>query len=314
MKKGKENKNSKASKNNVTKRESRQWKLLDEMKKANVQSPQSLVEFLRRRATDRNWKASTTRTVIGMTIGILKRPIRFEHSWNGWALSDPIKDFAHEFDVKAAEERPNFPYAMHVAELEQAIEVALLRMWTTTAVVLIVAWATAARIGDAVRLQAEDISLHPARVRFRAGKGVAQRGQAYTVWTTFGQWNKKIKSAIRSKPGPIVQECQREAVKKQIRDVLREVVPQAELRSVRRGALQTMAKSGVNLDIIMMFSGHKRRETLLPLSRMPHCNRRTRKLRTTCGLQTTICESSISPGHSHKKGMSNYRRFQSTNL
>lgn len=162
-------------------------------------------------------------------------------------------------DVKAAEERPNFPYAMHVAELEKAIEVALLRMWTTTAVVLIVAWATAARIGDAVRLQAEDISLHPARVRFRAGKGVAQRGQAYTVWTTFGQWNKKIKSAIR-KPGPIVQECQREAVKKQIRDVLREVVPQAELRSVRRGALQTMAKSGVNLDIIMMF---KRRETLL---------------------------------------------------
>ena len=46
-------------------------------------------------------------------------------------------------DVKAAEERPNFPYAMHVAELEKAIEVALLRMWTTTAVVLIVAWATA---------------------------------------------------------------------------------------------------------------------------------------------------------------------------
>lgn len=38
---------------------------------------------------------------------------------------------------------------------------------------------------------------------------------------------------------------------------------QLEARSVRRGSLQLLAKQGVPLETIMLFSGHARKETLL---------------------------------------------------
>jgi hypothetical protein len=142
--------------------------------------------------------------------------------------------------------------------------------------VLAIAWFTAARIGDVLKLERMDIlyyrmDLHlpevPMSVVYRKGKG-ARFTQPYTVPTLV--------------PGPIagildrfLAPCPRQAMlfpvtspaayrwfSMRVTAALRAADATLCQRSVRRGALQTMAKKGVPWENLMIFSGHKRLDTL----------------------------------------------------
>ena len=85
-------------------------------------------------------------------------------------------------------------------------------------------------------------------MKFTQGKGVSQRGQAYTVWTSPGPFVQKLKWFVRN-----VTNSHKITVEKQIRRMLHHANPRAEWRSVRRGALTALAHSGLDIHSMMCF-------------------------------------------------------------
>ncbi len=119
-------------------------------------------------------------------------------------------------------------------------------------------------MGCVLQLDASDVVLRPdlsLSVRFRRGKGARVRGP-YTVHTAplsapnaarLRRWIDQRRSRLfgRETTGP------------QVRDALRRVHPALEQRSLRRGALQTLALSpGITDEVLMLYSGHTQVATL----------------------------------------------------
>jgi integrase len=138
------------------------------------------------------------------------------------------------------------------------------------AAALIIAWAAAARVGDVMRLRPADVQINNegmTRILFREGKGVGQRVQPFTVHTTIGPGRgiitKTTNEAKKNMQTYIFNTESRPSITKQLRRALRAQNPLLELRSIRRGALQTLALHGTPLDVVQQFSGHRIPETLL---------------------------------------------------
>ena len=247
-----------------SRRERRQARIIADLKRSGITQPEEVVQLLYKRKEERNWKWSTLRTAFGEVLGALSRPRKFGHSLQWMVSSDTMKDCGHRLDVVVAQEDVKFPHTLTKKEISRAIIYGLERNWKLAVSVLVLAWASAARIGDVLKLQTQDIQATPKtlKIRFRCGKGVSQRGQAYTVWTAAGPFFNKVKCMLKIK-GPCVSQRQRPTIQQQIRKMLKIGHPQAEWRSVRRGALTMLARSGCDLQTMLNFSGHRRVETLL---------------------------------------------------
>jgi hypothetical protein len=91
-------------------------------------------------------------------------------------------------------------------------------------------------------------------VTFRHGKGFAARGP-YTVHTTWPlQYEALLTSFLYYPPssGPLFTQF----LMPSMLAAVKEVEPQLNLRTLRRGALQTMAAAGTDLEVLRTFSGH----------------------------------------------------------
>lgn len=94
-------------------------------------------------------------------------------------------------------------------------------------------------------------------VHFRLGKTVKTRG-AYSVFTPFPppefreEFEKFLRVAVSSKRKWLFEQVQGNHIKV----ALRRAHPRLEQRSLRRGAIQTLAASGLSDEELLKYSGH----------------------------------------------------------
>lgn len=236
---------------------------------ANITSAAALVQAVEGLRTTRRWKYSTTCTKLGEIIGAVKRVEMYggHRRLKQLVAADVFADYKRGIHLKSLEEEVAFPLALTPIDAERVLEnLATDRHWETC-VALALQWATAARPQCMLQLQVKNISLEDngVRIRFVAGKGVAARGEPYTVHTTLGKWAVPMRRWLRERgSGTYVFDRERWAIiKRAIRCALRNVNPAYGLRSIRRGAAISMAREGTPIQVIMHFTGHRSQETCL---------------------------------------------------
>ena len=93
---------------------------------------------------------------------------------------------------------------------------------------------------------------------FRRGKSVKLRRKVYSLKTAAGPLQRYL--SLNGEPNHFLfyakEPEDRADLLKTMTRLLREVNPDLESRSIRRGALQAMARCGVDQDVMMHFSGH----------------------------------------------------------
>lgn len=126
-------------------------------------------------------------------------------------------------------------------------------------VALLMTWLTCGRGGDVLQLQPDCVEVQETglMVHFRRGKTVKTRG-AYPIFTPLPPQELKeevlayLKAAITSK-----QRWLFPGVKgKDIKEALRKADPRLEQRSLRRGAIQELARSNLSDEELLKYSGH----------------------------------------------------------
>lgn len=163
----------------------------------------------------------------------------------------------------AVEHIPNQPKAASVNDIAKALSAAKGAMKASIRAVIMFAWLTAARLGCIRQLKAEDLKFNEAdktlNITFRRGKGVRCRQQAYTVTTLILSegWWRELRGYVNERPGFLFPKA---LTDNNITTPLK--VAGIEQRSIRRGALQTMAAEKVPPEILMNFSGHASVKTL----------------------------------------------------
>ena len=124
-----------------------------------------------------------------------------------------------------------------------------------------IAWVTAARGGDVRALRIGDVKVvdQTTKVKFCIGKTASS--QPYTVMTTPLSRETSIYIEQRSREaggGWLFPKVEGE----QLKIALRRAHPKLEQRSIRRGALQHLAQSGLSDEALLHYSQHRSLQTL----------------------------------------------------
>lgn len=219
------------------------------------------VNAVQRLAEKRQWKKSTQLKAAASLQGAMKiLPLYFEEAESVKLGESPIWTLAmRTFQHRCKEELPNQPQAATWKQVSDAIKQT---KNDAQAMALLLGWLTAARLGciralskDHVKLSKDALS-----ITFHQGKGARARGP-YTVHTQpipkefCARWKKYFDSRD-SKLFP------HHLTGSSLKDALRKVDKSLEQRSIRRGALQTMAQNGASEETLMRFSGHTQVATL----------------------------------------------------
>lgn len=230
---------------------------------------EALVRLMDRRRLERKWSWATTHREMANLTGALSHlpvytdspvPIRL-------VLSPAWRDALRNTEMRAKESEGQSPPASTLHQVQAAVSKCLN---PETRVAMMLAWLTAARCGCILQLKRQDVALAPDRsltVTFRRGKGVKFRGP-YTVPTLAPvEWMPALRRWLDSCSPlhflfPADSVAHRCAKGRLIMLALRSVDPSLNQRAIRRGALQHMARAGVPIEDLMVFSGHKSRDTL----------------------------------------------------
>lgn len=223
----------------------------------------AVLQQLCRTRTEKHWSAATFLRVMATTQGALSQlPFYTNANWSVELNACPEWRAAMKQAQKEAHEseavRP--PTAMTSSEHQQVME--RVKADPETAAFAAIAWRTCARYGDTAQLRAEDIHLDGTKLRvtWRRGKTVAFRGP-YSIHTKVTEDEARhIRTHLRTKKHWLWTNRSMIAVK--ARDVLREINPNLEQRSVRRGAIQALAHL-LPHEELCLFTGHKSVKTLL---------------------------------------------------
>lgn len=159
----------------------------------------------------------------------------------------------------------NFPRPALYSEVSRALKFLEPHFLATRC--LILWWFTAARPGDVLLLLANNVQYHgqlntewsKLAVKFVDGKSVAVRGP-YTVHTAIP--TVYLLHMMGESIEPLFHHQLRPSVFRATLQALKIVNPRLEARSIRRGALQSLALAGASDNTLMMFSGHKNVEML----------------------------------------------------
>jgi integrase len=215
-----------------------------------------------------NWSPPTWSRTLGAAMGALSRASLYTTS----AMDFPMASHAVMKDaLKAAKKEENtFVSRPPKPCTKDTMKAAVTNATGAVKEQLILAWLTAGRVGDVLQLKQENVTLKPdtMAVQFRRGKGV-ELGSPYTVHTACPpEWRPTIEAMLRRrKPGQFLWHADspkaRTLMGKDVAAALKRVDADLEQRSIRRGALQHMAtEDETSEEILMMFSGHRRVETL----------------------------------------------------
>jgi hypothetical protein len=229
-----------------------------------------IVTMMRERATVRRWKAATLHREMANVAGALVDLPLYTNSPVGFQLQESaeFRDAMRSSQMRANEDQVGSQPACTFSEVRLAIKNA---PDVATKIALILTWICAGRVGDVLKVARPEIVLAPdfltsgnLRITFCRGKG-AKFAQPYTVPTLCPPvWRQLLVRYLQTLaptnwlfPGgpPVFGPLASMA--------LRTVNPEYTVRSIRRGALQTMADNNVPFPTLMIFSGHKREDTLL---------------------------------------------------
>jgi hypothetical protein len=170
---------------------------------------------------------------------------------------------------EAKSERPRVPLSATAAQVTAAILAEPLRK---VRLLLALTWVCCGRTGDLTQLSPADFEWASGAagaravgltVTFRRGKTVERRGP-YSLHTSLpGDWLEPLglTSGDTASLDLAIAEMRRTEVK-DVLAALRRVSPDLENRSLRRGALQVLAMSGVDEATLLLFSGHTQVSTL----------------------------------------------------
>jgi integrase len=220
----------------------------------------AILELLQRLALQKGWRKSTLHRYLASTQGALAcLPLYRSGSATVRLAVEPAWTQAMRASALATkEEAPRQPKAATLAQAKAAVR---LEPSLPVRAVLVLAWATCARVGCVLQLARQDVAMTPdgMSVTFRRGKGVRTRGP-YTVHTVLSApWRALLVRWLASRHSFLFP---RSVSGVAVRSALRRVDPQLEQRSLRRGSLQHLASTGVDEETLMRFSGHTQVATL----------------------------------------------------
>lgn len=236
----------------------------------NAEADRALVEQINRLRRRKRWRWSTTVTNMARLQGALSLlPIygRLDHTDAPILLRNSTiwKMAMRHATRRAHEQLGHQPAAATEAQIQSVLRNTNIPRRCRAAILL--AWITAARCGDVLKLRHGDTELDmPARkltVTWHRGKTVAKRG-AYTVNTVVPQeFCPLLADCLNTAGTTPTQLAFPDVTGSQIKLALRTAAPQLEQRSVRRGALQLLASLGMPHSTLMLFSGHCSEKMLL---------------------------------------------------
>jgi integrase len=176
-----------------------------------------------------------------------------------------IKDAADAARKEASAFEASAPKACTWEQMKEAVQ----KADQMTKEKLVLAWLTCGRVGDVTQLKWEHVSLKETgemTVLFRRGKTAG--ATPHTVPTKCPpQWLPILQNLLGTrKKGQFLWHAAtpqaRTDMGRQVAAALKTVDRGLEQRSIRRGALQKMAEENIPDETLLLFSGHKRMETL----------------------------------------------------
>ena len=212
---------------------------------------------LRRR---RRWKWSTTARNMAALAGALSLLPAYRRTPTTIRLTD---DAIWKLATRAVAKKQyqELPRQAHAASYDDIRRCVSTTKCLPTRVALILSWAFCGRVGDVLRLKKDELTVRPnpttgfteVTVRFTRAKTTPQRGP-YTLHTAISQaWGELLVRWMAERRTWLFP---REVTTGSITAALRQVRPELECRSIRRGSLQTMASAGVPEATLLEFSAH----------------------------------------------------------
>ena len=128
------------------------------------------------------------------------------------------------------------------------------------AFLLIVAWAHAARGSNMLNLRRSDFTQEGRCLKWAKAKTTATRG-VYTTHSQYGAFSTFVNEFLNNAPpsGYLLQPSDLDTVRKELKSFDKRY----NLRSLRRGALQQLALTGLPAEKLREFSGHTTDKSLL---------------------------------------------------
>ena len=211
-------------------------------------------------------KWTNQRTLLGSIMGALRDAALHGSKLVLTNTSAQLEKVSRSITRKAYAEKVNFPHPATVDHVLAAIP--LLQemnhpLSLFCVVYLLTWWATAARPSDALLVMSDNMKIMRTAtghsvwsILFVEGKGVMIRGP-YTVHTVvpMDHYLHLLHGATKGKE--LFSQSLRRATHDAVMRTLRRVDHRLEARSIRRGALQSLAMAGAHEETLLTFSGHK---------------------------------------------------------
>jgi hypothetical protein len=239
--------------------------------------PQAIEFALMKEAIVFSWHPSTLARYLAAVQGAFTDlPLYSQEIWSINLSSDPHFRAALKAADAAARQTPASREIVGMTK-DDIVRILELEPNPTVRSFIIITWVTAGRLGDVAQLCARDVRFPPPTasqspaslpisVTFRKGKTVPRRGP-YTVDSQVTlAWADEVKAFLAgtqpSDPLFTSETASAGGVVAKGTAAFRRANPVFESRGLRRGALQTLARSGIPLDLLMLNSGHKQVSTL----------------------------------------------------
>ena len=239
----------------------------------SAQDEKALVQTLEKTRKTREWKYSTTLTMVGALHGAVANPfLNRELTDVAVRLRPLVKGKRMQHYEKclrraAVSEDTRFPRALLGQEVPTLLRRAdAYHAWPSLRsqlkALIVLSWAFAARVGDVLQLKTRRVRLANATavITWTEGKSVAMSTQGFTVASHLGPHAHLLASLLAERKGHDGLFSNVKALRKALLKVLA-LSPardgkRLELRSFRRGA-------GASMDTLRLFSRHRDERTLL---------------------------------------------------
>lgn len=236
----------------------------------NRNLPQAALELVRRQASARGWKWSTTAKVISaISAALLNLPLYTNQTEGVDVMKCPewraASQAAHRFERESV---PNPPPEVTLEQYQSARKV-LGTKFPVARLFMGMMWCFAARAGDITSLQGRDINFSrplengtvPVSLTIRRGKAAKMRGP-YPVASVLLLEDASLLKKLITEVGPYARIFCSTQLREQVRGALHQLSPEAALPSLRKGAVRHLADMGIPESELMRMTGHTREDTL----------------------------------------------------
>lgn len=222
-----------------------------------VQLDRAIIETINRQRRRRKWMWSTTTTKLASIQGALANlPVYGTIAGSNQPIflkfSVPYKMALKTAAKRAREQQGKQPKAAQPEHISHVLGNATIPSSTRCAV--LIAWLSAARVGDTLQLRKHDVTLtgNQMHITWMKGKTIARRGP-YSITTIVPDNHRDL---LMQQFNSTTSNLFPHTTGRQIKLALRTADPQLEQRSIRRGSLQALAQAGMSEEKLLLFSGH----------------------------------------------------------